>query len=64
MARNNITRTQDGLADVIDFAARSRCRSEARGLDPIAVAVTMLAETGTAPAWNEYDDFAGWDDAA
>ncbi|WP_194828749.1 hypothetical protein [Nocardia sp. XZ_19_231] len=64
MARKNTTRTDNGLADVIDFAARSRCRSEARGLDPIAVAVTMLAETGTAPAWNDYDDYAGWDDAA
>ncbi|MFD4440740.1 hypothetical protein ACFWPK_13315 [Nocardia sp. NPDC058519] len=49
-------------ADVIDFQARSRCRSEARGLDPLAVAVTMLAETGTAPAWNDYD--SDWDDAA
>ncbi|MEV6225094.1 hypothetical protein AB0M13_25930 [Nocardia fluminea] len=64
MARKNATRNDNGLADVIDFAARSRCRSEARGLDPLAVAVTMLAETGTAPAWNDYDDFAGWDDAA
>ncbi|MFD9550558.1 hypothetical protein ACFWBG_24450 [Nocardia salmonicida] len=64
MARRNTARTDNGLADVIDFAARSRCRSEARGLDPIAVAVTMLAETGTAPAWNDYDDIAGWDDAA
>ncbi|WP_063056216.1 hypothetical protein [Nocardia salmonicida] len=64
MARKNTTRTDNGLADVIDFQARSRCRSEARGLDPIAVALTMLAETGTAPAWNNYDDFAGWDDAA
>ncbi|MEU4807912.1 hypothetical protein AB0H20_01795 [Nocardia fluminea] len=50
MARKNTTRTDNGFADVIDFAARSRCRSEARGLDPIAVAMTMLAETGTPPA--------------
>ncbi|MFI8975839.1 hypothetical protein ACIGO9_23330 [Nocardia asteroides] len=61
MARNKI-RT-DGVADVIDFAARARCRSEARGLDPVAVAVTMLAETGMAPAWNDYGP-NGWDDAA
>ncbi|WKG11698.1 hypothetical protein QX204_09670 [Nocardia sp. PE-7] len=64
MARKNTTaRTDNGLADVIDFAARSRCRSEARGLDPIAVAVTMLAETGTPPAWDDYSS-DGWDDAA
>lgn len=62
MARKN-TRTDNSLADVIDFATRSRCRSEARGLDPIAVAVTMLAETGHAPTWNDYRP-DGWDDAA
>ncbi|MFD8104017.1 hypothetical protein ACFV24_31210 [Nocardia fluminea] len=63
MARKNTTRTVDGLADVIDFQTRSRCRSEARGLDPLAVAVTMLAESGHAPAWNDYGT-DGWDDAA
>ncbi|MEV6225359.1 hypothetical protein ACIBEH_10145 [Nocardia salmonicida] len=62
MAHKN-TRTDNGLADVIDFQTRSRCRSEARGLDPLAVAVTMLAETGHAPAWNDYGP-DGWDDAA
>ena len=62
MSRNNF-RTDNGLADVIDFASRARCRSEARGLDPVAVAVTMLAETGTAPTWTDYDT-SGWDDAA
>ncbi|MFF5031327.1 hypothetical protein [Nocardia salmonicida] len=61
MSRNN-TRTDNGLADVIDFQARSRCRSEARGLDPLAVAVTVLAETGFAPSWNDYG--SDWDDAA
>ncbi|MFI5501758.1 hypothetical protein ACIA5E_22080 [Nocardia asteroides] len=63
MARNNIRRTDNGLADVIDIQTRSRFRSEARGLDPVAVAVTMLAETGIAPAWKDYDT-SGWDDAA
>ncbi|MFC6013185.1 hypothetical protein [Nocardia lasii] len=62
MSGNN-TRIDNGLADVIDFAARARCRSEARGLDPVAVAVTMLAETGTAPSWTDYSP-DGWDDAA
>lgn len=64
MARNNI-RTDNGLADVIDFASRSRCRSEARSLDPLGVELTVLAETETTPEWNSYhDDYAGWDDAA
>ncbi|WKG08243.1 hypothetical protein QX204_24705 [Nocardia sp. PE-7] len=63
MARKHTTRTDNDLADVIDFQTRSRCRSEARGLDPVAVAVTMLAETGHAPAWNDYGT-DGWDDAA
>lgn len=64
MARKNLrTRTDNGTADIIDFAARSRCRAEARGSDPLAVAVTMLAETGRAPLWNDYSS-GGWDDAA
>ncbi|WP_278260601.1 hypothetical protein [Nocardia sp. AG03] len=64
MARKHLrTRTDNGTADVIDFATRARCRSEARGLDPVAVAVTMLAETGQAPRWNDYST-GGWDDAA
>ncbi|APE33470.1 hypothetical protein BOX37_05225 [Nocardia mangyaensis] len=62
MTRKNF-RADTGVADVIDFAARARCRSEARGLDPLAVAVTMLAETGSAPAWTDYST-DGWDDAA
>lgn len=63
MARKNTTRTDNGLADVIDFQTRSRFRSEARGLDPLEVAVTMLAESGRAPAWTDYGT-DGWDDAA
>ncbi|MEV0078650.1 hypothetical protein AB0H58_19790 [Nocardia neocaledoniensis] len=62
MARKHI-HTETDLADVIDFAARARCRSEARGLDPVSVAVTILAETGIAPTWNDYGP-NGWDDAA
>jgi len=48
---------------VIDLAARRRCQLEARGLDPVAVAVHVLAETGTVMAWptDEYDDGdGGW----
>ncbi|MGW5440846.1 hypothetical protein [Nocardia asteroides] len=59
-----MSRTDNNLADVIDFASRARCRSEASGLDSRSVAATMLAETGSAPAWNDYDDYSGWDDAA
>ncbi|MGW5455008.1 hypothetical protein [Nocardia sp. NPDC003979] len=52
-----------GLADVIDFAARARCRAEARGLDPATVAAAVIAETGTAPAWDDYYSPDGWDAA-
>ncbi|MFD3594806.1 hypothetical protein ACFWU5_18945 [Nocardia sp. NPDC058640] len=52
MARKS---TRTGLADVIDFQARSRCRSEARGLDPVTVAVNLLADTGSIPATWDYD---------
>ncbi|MBF6356070.1 hypothetical protein IU449_16230 [Nocardia higoensis] len=51
-------------SNVIDLAARRRCQLEARGLDPIAVAVHVLAETGTVMAWpvsDGYDDGdGGW----
>ncbi|WP_181064854.1 hypothetical protein [Nocardia nova] len=33
-------------ADVIDLHGRRRCQLEARGLDPIGIAVNILAETG------------------
>ncbi|WP_040798877.1 hypothetical protein [Nocardia higoensis] len=51
-------------SNVIDLAARRRCQLEARGLDPIAVAVHVLAETGTPMVWpagDGYDDGdGGW----
>ncbi|MEU7769494.1 hypothetical protein AB0B25_31040 [Nocardia sp. NPDC049190] len=49
---------------VIDLRARRRCQLEARGLDPIAVAVNLLVETGSVPGWDisGYDgyDESGW----
>ena len=33
-------------ADVIDLHSRRRCQLEVRGLDPIGVALNILAETG------------------
>ncbi|WP_040795708.1 hypothetical protein [Nocardia higoensis] len=51
-------------SNVIDLAARRRCQLEARGLDPITVAVHVLAETGTVMAWpagNGYDEFGDGD---
>ncbi|MCC3316506.1 hypothetical protein [Nocardia africana] len=33
--------------NVIDLHARRRCQLEARGLDPVGIAVNILAETGT-----------------
>lgn len=47
--------------NVIDLAARRRCQLEARGLDPITVAVHVLAETGTPMAWPAGDDYDGDD---
>lgn len=45
-------------ADVIDLAARRRCRAERSGHDPLAVAVQMFADTGRIlPGW----DFTGDD---
>jgi len=51
-------------SNVIDLAARRRCQLEARGLDPIAVAAHVFAETGTPITWptsDGYDDGdGGW----
>lgn len=46
-------------ADVIDLHGRRRCQLEARGLDPIAVALNILAETGEAFEWAGYDPDGG-----
>ncbi|MEU7633422.1 hypothetical protein AB0C34_26170 [Nocardia sp. NPDC049220] len=61
----NIKRTHPTSTDadvVIDLRARRRCQLEARGLDPVAVAVNLLVETGSAPGWDisDYDDGSGW----
>ncbi|MGW4739009.1 hypothetical protein [Nocardia xishanensis] len=60
------TTKADRYADnVIDLQARRRCQLEARGLDPIAIAVNVLAETGSVLTWNDSgDDYDGGDWAA
>ncbi|WP_067833357.1 hypothetical protein [Nocardia lijiangensis] len=50
--------------NVIDLQARRRCQLEARGLDPIAIAVNVFAETGAVLAWSASDDYDGGDWAA
>ncbi|MEU7764538.1 hypothetical protein AB0B25_05395 [Nocardia sp. NPDC049190] len=56
--------TSTGADVVIDLRARRRCQLEARGLDPVAVAVNLLVETGSVPGWDisgyDGDDGAGW----
>ncbi|MBF6242737.1 hypothetical protein IU471_03960 [Nocardia elegans] len=50
--------------DVIDLQAHRRCRLERRGLDPVSIAVHLLAETGSAPAGWDFDPDGGEDWAA
>lgn len=47
-------------ADVIDLQARRRCQLEARGLDPVGIAVNILAETGTVFEWGSDPDGGDW----
>ncbi|MEV0344085.1 hypothetical protein AB0H49_34250 [Nocardia sp. NPDC050713] len=48
--------TADRYADnVIDLQARRRCQLEARGLDPIAIAINVFVETGSLPVWDTDD---------
>ena len=51
-------------ADVIDLQARRRCQLEARGLDPVGIAVNILAETGTVLDWGNGTDPDGGNWAA
>ncbi|WP_063053022.1 hypothetical protein [Nocardia arthritidis] len=51
--------------NVIDLAARRRCRLERSGLGSAAIAAHLLVETGVVPLWdNSDDDFDGGDWAA
>ncbi|MGW0245377.1 hypothetical protein ACWDYH_01910 [Nocardia goodfellowii] len=53
--------THAGVADVIDLAARRRCHYERRGLDPVAKAVRVLADTGRTGYWDDsYDGDGDW----
>ncbi|MFD6272383.1 hypothetical protein [Nocardia asteroides] len=55
-------KTRD-YATVVDLQAHRRGRLERSGHDPRSVALRLLAETGSAPAWNDYTDGASdWDD--
>ncbi|GAB2699731.1 hypothetical protein [Nocardia thraciensis] len=73
MNNNNIRRSRSGrrtngddYASVVDLQARRRCQFERSGMDPLSVAVRVLAETGELPGWDvgHLDDDGGEDWAA
>jgi hypothetical protein len=43
---------RDDIDTVIDRRSVRRCHLERSGLDPVAVAVHLLVETGEAPGWD------------
>ncbi|MEU4316620.1 hypothetical protein [Nocardia sp. NPDC024068] len=51
MTRKHTT-SNPATADVVDLAARRRCRAERAGCDPVSVAVQMFADTGEVPGWD------------
>lgn len=55
-----MTTPANEYANVIDLHARRRCQLEARGLDPIGIAVNILAETGTAFGHGYDPDGGDW----
>ncbi|MFI9406251.1 hypothetical protein [Nocardia sp. NPDC052316] len=58
---------RDDIDAAIHLRSARRCHLERRGLDSIAIAVRLLAETGEAPGWDDgLDDVDGsdWDWAA
>ncbi|WP_280484729.1 hypothetical protein [Nocardia cyriacigeorgica] len=58
MRKTTITRDSAAIDSVIDLRSRRRCQLERGGLDPIAVAINLLAETGPVPGWDS--DLGGW----
>ncbi|MGY4103966.1 hypothetical protein ACW2Q0_31095 [Nocardia sp. R16R-3T] len=54
----NTTRREDSDV-VVDIRSRRRCHLERSGLDPVAVAVHLLVETGDAPGWDSMIDDYG-----
>lgn len=63
-ARNGSRRWRDHEdIDVIDMRSRRRCQFERSGMDPISIAVHLLAETGDSGEWDDGidgDDDGGW----
>ncbi|MFI6998769.1 hypothetical protein [Nocardia sp. NPDC050175] len=61
---------RDDIDAAIHLRSARRCHLERGGLDSIAIAVRLLAETGEAPGWDDAlddtdtDDTDGWDWAA
>ncbi|WP_280452221.1 hypothetical protein [Nocardia cyriacigeorgica] len=56
--RSNTKIIRESVDAVIDLRSVRRCQLERSGLDPVAVAVHLLAETGSAPGWDA--DLDGW----
>lgn len=54
----NTTRREDSDV-VVDIRSVRRCHLERSGLDPVAVAVRLLVETGDAPGWDSMIDDYG-----
>jgi hypothetical protein len=48
-----MTFRRNDIDAVIDTRSRRRCHLERSGLDPVAIAVRLLVETGDAPGWDE-----------
>ncbi|MEV6340567.1 hypothetical protein AB0M12_38330 [Nocardia vinacea] len=54
---------RDDIDAVVDIRSVRRCHLERRGLDSIAVAVHLLAETGDLPGWDHAIDNGDGDDS-
>lgn len=62
---------RDDIDAAVHLRSVRRCHLERGGLDPVAIAVRLLAETGEAPGWDssldeaiDSDDDGGWGWAA
>jgi hypothetical protein len=69
MSYNNIRRSIESASDeydeidaIVHIRSRLRCQFERSGMDPVSIAVHLLAETGELPGWDiGFDDGGeGW----
>ncbi|MFI9506795.1 hypothetical protein [Nocardia sp. NPDC052566] len=51
---------REDIDAAVHVRSRRRCQFERSGMDPISIAVHLLAETGDVPGWDDGLDDGDW----